>query len=277
MSVINLTITWESVNPNNHIVTIVDLATVTEYYNGFMNGAAPGSLDISLIQLLNVFAIPSFIAAAQNPLPEACVNLVQYNVVIGPAPAGGINLRVVSPPSGPIINLPVTTTGPIQAGIDYDPAVGTNEWSSSYCCIHANSLVRTFEGEKSISDVHSGEQVVDHRGLPLTVKKVVKFCVPSRQFIKLAENSLAESSPSKDLLIVGNHPILVGGYSVEPFQLVNGYSVVEVDLQDKPATVYTLITQEQAWFRVQGVDVATWSEAAWERHVKERHLVVQYQ
>ena len=202
---------------------------------------------------------------------------MQYTVATGPAPAGGINLSVTNPASGVPINLPVTTTGPIQAGIEYDPTSNTNQWSNSFCCLHSDSLVQTSEGEKPIRDLRSGELVSDYAGRLLSVKKVVKFCVPSRQFVKLSENSLAESSPSKDLLIVGSHPILVDGCSVEPSQLVNGHSIVEVDLEEKPATVYTVITESQTWFRVQGVDVATWSSAAWERAAKERHLVVQYQ
>lgn len=241
-----------------------------------ISAVALASIQLSVNQTTDQFEVAGLTGTAKT-LGEACYNLVQYNMLLFVAPAGGINLSVTNPNSGPTINLPVTMTGPIEAGIQYDPASNTNQWSESFCCLHANSLVQTSHGDIPIHQLQSGDRVLDYRGLPLPIHKVVKFCIPSRQFVKLSENSLGENSPSKDLLIVGNHPILVDGYSVESSQLVNHHSITEVDLGKKPAPVYTVITTNPTWFRVQGVNVATWSAAAWEREVKQRHLLVQYQ
>ena len=133
-------------------------------------------------------------------------------------------------------------------------------------CVAAGTRVATASGaEVPVEQLRHGDAVLDHRGRPLTVRRVVEFAVPVTDFVRLG------GSDASALLIRRDHPVLDTAGRERPCQEHDGAEEVTLE---QPRRVYTLVTQDRAYVEMQGGHrvattsrrghfVATWSEAAW--------------
>ena len=132
------------------------------------------------------------------------------------------------------------------------------------CCLHEATCVTTANGRTvRISELRSGDAVLDWRGRATPVLQNA-YLGQSKDFIRIASGSLGNSSPSADLLIREGHPLLLAGQEVSCEQLL-GWPGVERQQLPESVGVYTLLTPERTFVRMDGCLVATWSEASFEQ------------
>ena len=117
------------------------------------------------------------------------------------------------------------------------------------CCVAAGTLVETPNGPISVQNLHAGDTVLDHNGVPVVLLKVVRYKLPSSDFIKLGQ-----------LLIRSGHPVLDFDFQERPCQTLPEACPIQVN---RPRPVFTLVTGEKSFIPMNGYCVATWSSKSW--------------
>ncbi len=129
------------------------------------------------------------------------------------------------------------------------------------CCLHADTLVKTVAGNKKISQIRKGNQIIDLHGNPLKVNFNIK-CKKTYRFIKLPKHSLGRAQPSMDTYIVKGHPIQINGQETQPNDLL-GHNGIKTVSSKKWSHVYTLCTDERTFFKANGLLVCSYAEKEW--------------
>ena len=137
-------------------------------------------------------------------------------------------------------------------------------------CVAENTVIMTHSGEKTISELHSGELVMDCHGRWVPVVKNVR--IPAwESFVVIPRNALREGVPSKELRIRPGHALLIDGREVLCEELIGqggpGCGKVELVTNGKSRVyVYTLVTNQRTFVQMQGMNVGTWGADAWENY-----------
>ncbi len=121
-----------------------------------------------------------------------------------------------------------------------------------------DTLVKTPSGDRKISQIRKGDQVIDLDGKPLTVNFNIK-CGFTNHFIKLPKNLLGRNKPVSDTYMVKGHPIQVDGNEIQPSELEGTRSVQTKEWDH----VYSLCTDERTFFKANGLLVCTYAEKEW--------------
>lgn len=204
------------------------------------------------------------------PTPGQCVKIINTsgqnvpNLMLWRAHLGGNTPNVFTPfpPNG------VTYFVTNGDGNQEDLWPSQTVFQDDPCCVAEGTLVECpKEIRKPINELRGGDLVVDHKGQSLPVRQLVRFDIPTCNFIQMEKGSVGPNRPSSNLKIRPGHPILVDGREIVPEDLLCMPSVNEIQL-DKPVYVYTLITDRRTFVNMQGAMVGTWSESSWENYVE---------
>lgn len=132
-------------------------------------------------------------------------------------------------------------------------------------CVAASSSVE-FENGLAIAI----EQLEAHHPAQLRIAdnyvvQIVKMQVPSKAFVSV-KNNLGNS-----ILIRRGHPILINNMRVNVEQLIGSRFADNVCLLE-PVDTYTVVTKQEDYILINGIWVATWSEASWNNHCQQADL-----
>lgn len=131
-----------------------------------------------------------------------------------------------------------------------DSPVTNTQFSEIPCCVAEDTCLETPDGNRiRIQHARSGDLILDHNRQPARISKLIKFDVPTRDFVRL-----------DNLHICRDHPVLDANYQERPCQCLDNAELVQVD---KALSVYTIVTAHKTFVLMYGQAVATWSEAAW--------------
>ena len=113
------------------------------------------------------------------------------------------------------------------------------------------------ESSISISDLIPGTILVDYQHRPVPLVGIVKVGNPSQRFVSLKVGDFP-----MPLLLTKNHPILFNNQEIHAQHAV-GQSGVDIYVSEKSLEVYHIITPQRTFVKIQGVCVATISQADW--------------
>lgn len=133
-------------------------------------------------------------------------------------------------------------------------------------CVAEGTLVSLQNGlQKPIEELRKGDRLSGG----ITLESLIKFKTPARCFIQIPDNHCSAHLP---LLIRRGHPILVAGREVLPEALIGQMTIEEI-FTDKPMHIYTLVTQDKKFIKMQNHTlVSTWSKKGWENHLQSGNV-----
>ena len=125
------------------------------------------------------------------------------------------------------------------------------------CCVAKGTRVRTADGtSKRIENLTLDDSLFDCQNQPVSLTRIVKFDIPTREFIQLGK-----------LKICRDHPILDADGLERPCQAAEGAEPIKLD---EAMPVYTLVTARKTYVEMDEQLVGTWSERDWQ--VSRRNL-----
>lgn len=143
-----------------------------------------------------------------------------------------------------------------------------NDWTSTVCCVHPMTIVRTSNGPRRIKDIESGDLVYSHKGKEIEVLFNIQYKVPSSQFYKLRRGLFRKNVPSSDLFLTKGHPVLFNS------RLVNIEDVEDAEsVEMAPTVVYNLCTKNQEYVEMQGIHVSSYSKPAWKEFLERNEII----
>ncbi len=129
--------------------------------------------------------------------------------------------------------------------------------STTPCCVSEDSLIKTQRGWIEAGEIKSGDRVFTGPTDSIVVHRNIRFMVPSVEFIHLP-------GQPKNLLIKANHPIFEDGQEILASQSKDCQRIK----LSKPKKICTLITAKREFVDMSGIQVATWSEAAFRNFIE---------
>lgn len=118
------------------------------------------------------------------------------------------------------------------------------EGSGFVVCFAAGTAIATPDGERLVEALDVGDLVITADGRSVPVKwvgrqTVVKHFTPSVHFcpVQIKAGALGEYVPHTDLIVTGDHGIVVGDVMVNAAALVNGTTITRVPADDLPERV----------------------------------------
>ena len=171
--------------------------------------------------------------------PETTLNLEYYNPDNPPS--------VISPGEKPFTIVP-----PADGG---DPV-----------CFGLGTLIATAIGATRVEDLSIGDEIRTADGGSTPVKwigrqTVSKLFTPAERFapVRISAGALGEGLPLRDLILTGDHAVLIDGLLVQAGALVNGTSIARVPMADLPeqVTFYHVETEGHAVILAEGMPAET--------------------
>lgn len=92
----------------------------------------------------------------------------------------------------------------------------------------------------------------------------------TNKFVCIKKGALQNNTPTEDLLLTKNHPIIINGEEVLPINIINGHTIYEVNY-DKSVLVYALSFNDRRSVKIHGVDVMQWKQSDYDEHVQMRN------
>ena len=190
---------------------------------------------------LSAINLPADVAN-QPSLPGTCCeikNSTQFQLSVPVALYGAVGLIVSdSVPAGQSLYF-IVQSPPEATGFSRVP-----------CCVAEGTPLETPDGRLvRIQDLRPGDEVLDFQRRPVAVNRLIRFDVPTRNFVQLGQ-----------LRICRDHPVLDGDLQERPCQEAEGAEAITLA---SSLPVYTLVTEHKAYVLMQEQAVATWSERAW--------------
>jgi hypothetical protein len=128
-------------------------------------------------------------------------------------------------------------------------------------CIHPDMIVDELGISISqVSQFGSDGEYLDNLKLGRTAK-----------FVNIRKGALGGDKPTQDLLLTAEHPIVHEGKEIIAENLVNGETIVWVEL-DYPVTVYTLEFATRKTVKMHGVDVVQWGKDDFEKFQRDNRI-----
>lgn len=111
-------------------------------------------------------------------------------------------------------------------------------------CFMAGTLIATPDGPRAVETLQAGDLVctADGRSVPVIWigrQTVHKLFTPSERFcpIRIRAGALAPGLPQRDLLVTGDHAIMLDGLAINAAALVNGRSILREPKDALPETL----------------------------------------
>jgi hypothetical protein len=119
-------------------------------------------------------------------------------------------------------------------------------------CLYSRTLVKTRVGEKKISEIRSGDEVLNVRGEWVKVVSNMRFGATSKYY-KIEKGSMGENVPVHGVYIRGEHPVLVGEKVVMAKTLGKRVGI-------QKDNVWSLCTKDREFVNMCGLWVSTISQ-----------------
>ncbi len=136
-------------------------------------------------------------------------------------------------------------------------------------CFAAGTAIATPDGEVAVEALSPGDLVLmdDGRAVPVTFvgrQTLAAFFVPeARSLVRIAAGALGDGLPKRDLVLTGDHALLLDGVLVNAGALLNGTTIARVQRAALPArfTVYHVETAGHDVILAEGVPAETFMDA----------------
>ncbi|MBY0333948.1 MAG: Hint domain-containing protein [Acetobacteraceae bacterium] len=131
-------------------------------------------------------------------------------------------------------------------------------------CFYPGTLIRTPTGEAPVESLAAGDLVLTHDGRTVAVRWMgrqtvaTRFADPVKALpIRIRAGALAESVPSRDLLVSPAHALLVGGVLVQAGALVNGSTITREATMPEVFTYWHVETADHSLIMAEGAPAET--------------------
>ncbi|MBE3637569.1 Hint domain-containing protein [Mangrovicoccus sp. HB182678] len=111
-------------------------------------------------------------------------------------------------------------------------------------CFAAGTMIATPEGERAVETLAPGDLVVTAEGRAVPVlwvgrQTLHKIFTPADRFspVRVSEGALGEGLPTRDLVLTGDHALLIDGMAINAGALVNGTTIARVPASELPQSV----------------------------------------
>lgn len=226
-------------NPSSDVVVFLTDGNPTAY--GVTNVTSGTNITLSTIE--NAVASANIVKSINNRMTKVIGVGIGNDLTVG-------NIKLVS---GPNFNDDYYTAASFGTLIDTLNSIAV-QLCGTPICFRRDTLVYLVDGrEVFVQDLLSGQYLFDYRNNPVEVVSVIKTG-KTCDFIHLI---------NKDLYIVPGHPTLLGGQEVLVEQQPESFRVRFEERQD----IYTICTRNRTFVNIQGIQVGTWSEDAWENFI----------
>ncbi len=136
-------------------------------------------------------------------------------------------------------------------------------------CFAAGTAIATPSGEVPVEALVVGDLVLtaDGRAVPVTFlgrQTLTRFNLPeARSLVRIAAGALGDGLPRRDLVLTGDHALMLDGVLVNAGALVKGTSITRVPRAELPArfTVYHVETAAHDIILAEGVPAETYMDA----------------
>jgi len=151
-----------------------------------------------------------------------------------------------------------------------DGATITPDTTSTFVfCFAAGTAIATPSGEVAVEALKPGDLVMttDGRAVPAIFigrQTLAAIFVPeARSLVRIAAGALGEGLPRRDLVLTGDHALMLDGVLVNAGALVNGTTIARVPRGALPSrfTVYHVETAAHDIILAEGVPAETYMEA----------------
>lgn len=132
-------------------------------------------------------------------------------------------------------------------------------YDSMVVCFAEDTKISTQRGNIMASQVVRGDVVTDLNGMPIPILANVCFDRAVRLFSRLTNPSTGEA-----LFVQENHSIFENGREILAKDSIYAESVIL-----EPTYVHTFITHQRTFVNIQGFQVGTWSECAFDNFCTE--------
>lgn len=167
-------------------------------------------------------------------------------------------------------NIDLTTSGPIEVEVDLDGDGNESFDSDNIVCFAPGTPIATPDGERAVETLKAGDLILTANGRTVPVKWIGYQSAAKRSTpepficpVKIKAGALAENTPHTDLVVTGDHGILIDGVMVNASALVNGTSIVRVPLSAlaEQVTYYHIETDDHSVILAAGAPVETYIDA----------------
>jgi hypothetical protein len=147
-----------------------------------------------------------------------------------------------------------------------DPIVTDSERCRT-TCILPGATVLTPSGKKLIDDIRAGDIVVDEHGNHIKVIHNIRSGPNKKKVITFKRGCFGIRKPDQNLSITSNHPIKRLGKEVLVENCVNNHSIRSKSTQ--VSHTFTLMTEKKSFVMTNGIPVATYSQADFEKQCED--------
>jgi hypothetical protein len=139
-------------------------------------------------------------------------------------------------------------------------------------CFRGNSLVTVLNKEtnteftKLAKDIVKGDIVKStSRGYVTVLANLITGV--TTEFYLFEKDCLGENTPDHDFYATAGHPLYINGTEVKA---ANVPQAIKVNVE--PEEVYSIMTEEREYIKINNLDVCTWEPNEWEEFVKTHNL-----
>jgi hypothetical protein len=145
--------------------------------------------------------------------------------------------------------------------------------NDSSTCFRGDSLVTILNKEtneeitKLAKDIVKGDIVKSTtRGyVPVIANLITR---KTNIFYLLKKNIFGENMPSNDFYITYGHPIFLNGK-----EIVSGKIPEAIEIKIEPESIYSIMTEEREYIKINNLDVCTWKETEWKDYAQKSNIL----
>jgi hypothetical protein len=133
--------------------------------------------------------------------------------------------------------------------------IALENWSADgfTVCFASGTMIATPSGERRVETLKAGDLVLTDAGRTVPVKwmghqTLKRIATPEARYspVRISAGALGEGLPHTDLVVTGDHGVLVDGVMVNACALVNGTTVVRVTPEEVGETFLTWHVETEA-------------------------------
>lgn len=114
-------------------------------------------------------------------------------------------------------------------------------------CFAAGTFVSTDQGEIQIQKLKPGIHTINNK----KILHITKTFSDENYLVKIRHGAFSKNSPSKDLILTGNHLLKVGSLTYEPKNLIDGGKFKKLPYNNEP--LYNILMENYSFINVQNV------------------------
>lgn len=202
------------------------------------------------------------------PSSSGSLTLVGYSLSYTfVTPASADALGMISSPPSPTTQ---TYTNYYKFGLGNPPET----ISSCIVCFSGESMILTkniltneineVKARNVISSIHQVFNTQIQEFVPIKLNVVNG---PTKRFIKISKDLIAENKPNMDFYVTSGHDLLINGDVIKPTKII-GSIVSKVESQN----VYSIVCDEKIPIQINNLDVFTYGYDEWDNYSRKRNI-----